>query len=464
MNATIHFLMIQACIGMMAVATYPAFDVHDALAADAAPEMTENAVPEAPTPSTESAPPATSEPDPLEPEESQTEPHPAETHHMLGMTRLNAGDLIGAIEELREALRVQPEFAAARMSLGAALYQIGDLDGAIEAYHSALRTQPDLAHAHVNLATVHIVKREWASARNELQAALQLQPDLVRAHYALGVVRYGLGDRRGAIEAYRAALELKPDYADAHYSLGLLLKLANQEGEAAQEFYAAALAGMPKAQYFLGSAHAAGRGVERDLVVAVQWWFRAAEQHELQAIEALSQLRQSVFTKNKRPAGERDAILQAFSEFRSELWKEYPEFDRQASDCVGAALIQQDRLREALPVLLQEAMALSEPAQAILETLYERGVEGELAPYDERIRTFFKMTAEEGVPRPRLVMARAYAHGLGVQQDVKKAKALLKGESSDEAKALLKDISALQPNNPNNHSSGKSKSASNASP
>jgi tetratricopeptide (TPR) repeat protein len=423
--------------------------------------MTENAAPQAAAPSTESVPAASSEPEPLEPVESQAEPHPAETHHVLGVTRLNAGDLIGAIEELREALRVQPGFTDARMSLGTALYQMGDLDGALEAYQAALRTQPDLVHAHVNLATIHMAKREWASARSELQAALQLQPDLVRAHYALGVVRYGLGDRRGAIEAYRAALELKPDYADAHYNLGLLLKLANQEGEAAQEFYAAALAGMPKAQYFLGSAHASGRGVERDLVVAVQWWFRAAEQHEPQAIEALSQLRQSVFTKNKRPADERDAIIHAFAEFRSELWKEYPEFDRQASDCVGAALIQQDRLREALPVLLQEAMALSEPAQAVLETLYERGVEGELAPYDERIRTFFKMTAEEGVPRPRLVMARAYAHGLGVPQDIKKAKALLKGESSDEAKALLRDISALQPNH---QSSGKSKSASHASP
>lgn len=456
---TMRLLLIHACIGLMAVALHPAFEAHHADAADAPPAIDEHANPEAPSP--DPAPPASSEPEPLEPVGSDAEPHPAETHYVLGVARLNAGDLIGATEELREALRVQPDLVEARMSLGTALYQIGDLDGASEAYHAALRTQPDFVQAHVNLATIHIVKREWAPARNELQVALQLQPDLVRAHYALGVVRYGLGDRRGAIEAYREALQLKPDYADAHYNLGLLLKLANQEGEAAQEFYAAALAGMPKAQYFLGSAHASGRGVERDLIVAVQWWFRAAEQHEPQAMEALSQLRQSIFTKNKRPSGERDAIIQAFAEFRNELWKEYPEFDRQASDCVGAALIQQDRLREALPVLLQEGMALSEPAQAVLETLYERGLEGKLAPYDERIRTFFKMTAEEGVPRARLVMARVYARGLGVQQDVKKAKALLKGDSSDEAKALLREMTALQQNH---QSTGKSKSASNASP
>ena len=459
MKHTIRVLVVHACIGLTTVALPSAYDGHHADAADEPAATHDKADPDVSSP--DPALPASSEPEPLEPIVSDAEPHPAETHHVLGVARLHAGDLVGATEELREALRVQPDLVEARMSLGVALYQLGDLDGASEAYHAALRTQPDLVQAHVNLATIHIVKREWASARNELQAALQLQPDLVRAHYDLGVVRYGLGDRRGAVEAYREALQLKPDYADAHYNLGLLLKLANQEAEAAQEFYAAALAGMAKAQYFLGSAHAAGRGVERDLTVAVQWWFRAAEQHEPQAMEALSQLRQSIFTKNKRPAGERDAIIQAFAEFRNELWKEYPEFDRQASDCVGAALIQQDRLREALPVLLQEGMALSEPAQAVLETLYERGLEGKLAPYDERIRMFFKMTAEEGVPRSRLMMARVYAHGLGVQQDVKKAKALLKGESSDEAKALMREMTALQQNH---QSSGKSKSVSNASP
>lgn len=455
MNRTIQWLTIHACIGIAAVALSPAGEVHGALAAGASPAMTEQADPT----------PASSEPEPLDPEDTTPEPHPAETHYVLGVTRLNAGDVLGAAEELREALGMQPGFVEARISLGIALYQIGDLDGAIEAYRAALRTEPNSVQAHVNLATVYMVKREWASARHELQTAVQLQPDLVRAHYALGIVRYGLGDSRGAIEAYRNALQLKPDYADAHYNLGVLLKLANQDAEAAQEFYAAALAGLPKAQYFLGSAHASGHGVERNLSVAVQWWFRAAEQDEPQAKEALSQLRQSVFTKNKRPAGERDTILQAFAEFRAELWKEYPEFDRQASDCVGAALIQQDRLREALPVLLQEAMALSEPAQAVLATLYERGLEGQFAPYDDRIRTFFKMAAEEGVPRPRLVMARLYAQGLGVPQDIKKAKVLLKGESSDEAKALLREISALQQSQPAiEKANGKSKSALNASP
>lgn len=442
-----------ACFALLYV-----FFLSPAIAADTEPTIPAQTESASDSPPTDPQQGTESEPTPIAPEEVDAEPHPAETHYVLGMSRLNSGDLIGAVEELREALRLHPEFVQARMSLGTALYQLGDLDSAIDSYQAALRSQPDLAQAHINLATIYAIKREWTTARNELHIALKLQPDSVQAQYALGVVRYGLGDRRGAIEAYREALRLKPDYADAHYNLGLLLKLANQDSDAAQEFYAAALAGLPKAQYFLGSAHLSGRGVEKNLSVAVQWLFQAAEQKEPQAKEALSQLRQSIFTKGRRSQSERDAIIQAFADFRATLWNEYPQFDKQASDCVGAALLQQDRPREALSVLIQEASALSEPAQTALESLYEHGLEGELAPFNEEIRIFFKTAADEGVPRPRLVMARFYAQGIGMPKDVKKAKALLKGEPSEEAKALLRNLSEPV------QAAGQSKAALNPSP
>src|SRR5689334_2625033 len=131
MNSTIQLLTVRACIVIMAVTLSPACEVHDALAADNPPAMSEPIEPAA-----EPAPPS-SEPEPLVPDEPAAEPHPAETHYVLGVTRLNAGDVLGATEELREALRVQPDFLEARMSLGTALYQLGDLDGAIEAYQAA---------------------------------------------------------------------------------------------------------------------------------------------------------------------------------------------------------------------------------------------------------------------------------------------------------------------------------------
>ena len=401
------------------------------------------------SPQTEEHPPSSR---PLEPE-------PAETHYMLGEQRFRSGDLIGAVEEFREATRLQPARIEQRLSLGTALYQMGDLEGAIDAYRALLRLQPDLAMGHLSLATAYLVKQDWADARDALTAALRLQPDLTQAHYALGMVRYRLGDRGGAIEAFREALNQKPDFVDAHYHLGLLLQASHQEADAVQEFYIAALAGLPKAQYFLGSAHASGRGVARDLPVAIHWWFLAADQDVGQAKEALSQLRQSAVIKGKRAANDAKAVQQAFADFRKEMWKAYPELTVQPDQSLGDALLKDGHVDDAVPVLLREAYALSPAAELVLETLYEQGLEGSLSPNDPRILEYFRTTSEEGLPGPRLIMARFYVRGQGVPEDLKKAKALLKGNPKEEAKALLREISTKQQNHHNTE-----KSQPNASP
>lgn len=369
----------------------------------------------------------------------------AEAHFTQGVALSVAGDLPGAISEFREALRLQPDFVQARSSLGLAFYLMGDVDSAIDEYRSVLRRQPELAQVHVNLATALMAKREWTAARTELQTALALQQDLVQAHFNLGTVRYTLGDIAGAIEAYRAALRLKPGYADAHYNLGLMLNLTNKDADAVQEFLAAARAGLPKAQYFLGNAYASGLGVEKNLAVAIKWWGRAAEQGMTQASETLVQLRQVVLRNGRPLTDEARTALQAFEGYREGIWQEFPDLSREAAEeSAGAGLLRQGRVGEALHVLIREASALSEPAQNLLETLYEQGIDGQLTANDKRILTYFMTSAAEGLPRPRIALARIYARGLGVPQDLKKARDLLKGNHQEDAKRLLREISIGQ--------------------
>ncbi|MFO0767204.1 MAG: tetratricopeptide repeat protein [Nitrospiraceae bacterium] len=77
---------------------------------------------------------------------------------------------------------------------------------------------------------------------------------------------------QSAIQAYQEALRRKPDFAEAHYRLGLVLKLAGKEKDATQELEAAALAGLAKAQYFLGNAYRSGQGGEEPSHEAITWW------------------------------------------------------------------------------------------------------------------------------------------------------------------------------------------------
>jgi hypothetical protein len=252
-----------------------------------------------------------------------------------------------------------------------------------------------------------------------------------------------MGDVTGALESYRQAVRLKPGYADAHHNLGVLLKLTGKDEEAVQEFLAAAGAGVPQAQYFLGTAYAGGLGVKRNLALAVKWWSQAADQGSDQARDALAHQRQ-VAIKGKS-VDEVRAIQQAFKEYRKELWQEFPDLAGDGEDSLGMRLLRLGRLHEGVVILLREAYALSEPAHVQLETLYEHGAEG-FPKYDQRILSYFKRTATDGHPGSRLMLARIYARGLGVAPELAKASALLNGDSQEDAQRLLQEIVALQRN------------------
>lgn len=328
----------------------------------------------------------------------------ARTELERGQLLLARGETAAAAVALREALRLQPDLVAARATLGQVLYGLGDLDGAVEELRAALQQQPEASEARLALATVLVARQEWPAAREELERVLAAAPDRVAARYTLAVVRYAQGDAAGAIEAYRRVLAAEPAQQDARYNLALVLKLARREAEATPEFVTAAQAGHARAQYFAGAAYADGLGVERSLPTAIAWWFRAAEQGVPQAADALAQLRRTALGRGGRApsAAARQAAEQAFAEYRATLWRDFPDLTVSADEPIGAALLRQGRVPEAVSVLIREASALSQPAAQLLETLYEQGVDGRLAVHDRRILSYLKGAAAEGLrPPPR---------------------------------------------------------------
>ena len=317
-----------------------------------------------------------------------------------GQALIARGEMAADVTALREALRREPDLIQARSSLGLALYGMGDLDAAVEELRATLRRQPDAFTARLTLASALVAKQDWAAARVELEHVLRARPDLGQAHYGLGVVRYAQGDLAGAIEAFRRVLAGDPHHQDARYNLALMLRLAQRNGEATPEFLAAAQAGHARAQYFAGTAYAAGLGVERDLATAITWWFRAAEQGVPQADEALAQLRQVALGRDRRAPADRANVEQAFRDYRAALWRDFPGLAPDGDDTVGGALLRKGRVSEAVPVLIREAAALSEPADRLLERLWTEGVDGLLPAHDARILGYFDRAAAEGLRSP----------------------------------------------------------------
>jgi cytochrome c-type biogenesis protein CcmH/NrfG len=123
----------------------------------------------------------------------------AESHFRQGEVLAHRGDMTGATEEYRTAIRLQPEFAAAHRGLGVVLLDQHDWPG----------------RALMGL-------RDWPGSAAALDRATQLKPDDAEAFSDLGLVRMVQGDPAAAATALRRAIELKPDHADSHHLLEIV--------------------------------------------------------------------------------------------------------------------------------------------------------------------------------------------------------------------------------------------------
>lgn len=389
-----------------------------------------------------SPPPPPEEPKPSEPEAPLVtipeEPRPGPPPS-AALPMLFDGDYLTTVDRLRKELRLDPTSTDVRFALGQALYGLGEVDEALEEFRQVVQERPTSVSARLHLATALMAKRRWKDAQREVTAVLAQDSKIASAHHVLASIRYSQGDVRGAIDAYRAALALAPDSAETHYHLGLVLRLAGRMKEALPELQAAAEAGHPKAQYFLGTAYASGAGPERDLVLAIRWWIAASEHGIPEAQDALSRLRKTAL----KPASSKEPnkTLKAFQSYRQDLWFEFPELAPNGTDeTVGIALLQAFRVTEAVPTLIREATAMGELSERYLAALYEQGLPPLLKAHDPRILRYFEMAANDGAPQARLALARFHALGLGVPADRGKALAIIKGLPSGYAEQFLQDL------------------------
>jgi TPR repeat protein len=349
-------------------------------------------------------------------------------------------DAVGEIRQLRNAIRLTPDRTDLRLQLVDRLLRFGDLDAAIDECRAAITLDRNDAKAHMQLGVLLMARQDWKLAAASLKDAVRLAPALTQAHYNLGSVHYALGNVKAAMQSYRDALTVQPHFPDARYRLALLLKLTNQEREAAQFMEEAAIGGIPQAQYFLGNAYKQGLGVEKNLVHAITWWTKAASLNYQPAAEALSKLRHQTYATDQ-PNRRRQDIADAFRQYRHQLWEEYPHLTRQEPDqSLGIALLGNNQLADGIAILLAETYALSETALAELAQRYEIGADTGLAQYDRRILACFDITAADGFPPARKTLARIYAKGLGVEADRTKARSALKGLPKQDAQKLIDEL------------------------
>ena len=164
------------------------------------------------------------------------EPDYSVLHNNLGVALDKQGQSEEAIRQYREAVRLQPDYALARNNLGAALNKQGQSEEAIRQFQATLRLKPDYAEAHENLGVALEKRGQSEEAIRQYQEAVRWKPDYADAHNNLGAALDDQGRSDEAISHNQAALRLQPDHAEAHNNLGIALGRKGQSDEAIRHF------------------------------------------------------------------------------------------------------------------------------------------------------------------------------------------------------------------------------------
>ena len=141
---------------------------------------------------------------------------------------------IDAEEKLRcydEAIRLDPDFAAAYGNRANILRTQGNLDGALADYGEVIRRCPDDILAHYNRGAALSDKGDLDGSVNDFSEAIRINPAFAPAYVGRGVVlqnrwfkfpftRQAALDYEGALKDFNEAIQVNPEYAAAYLQRG----------------------------------------------------------------------------------------------------------------------------------------------------------------------------------------------------------------------------------------------------
>ncbi len=148
----------------------------------------------------------------------------ASLHHRLGTALAQMGDGGGALQQFREAVRVDPAFVRGYFSLGAMMMSAGRTGEAIAMFKIALAREPDYVEARIALADTLRQARRTEEALAEYRRALDTRPRAAAALFGEALALAGLGRYAEARDRLVQAMSLYP--GDPAFPLALARVLA----------------------------------------------------------------------------------------------------------------------------------------------------------------------------------------------------------------------------------------------
>ncbi|HEV2322805.1 MAG TPA: tetratricopeptide repeat protein [Terracidiphilus sp.] len=156
---------------------------------------------------------------------------------------LQSGKAAEAAQIYRHMLEEKPDNAWTAYNLALALEAAGDMKGAEDTLRNAIRIDPTRAKIQAELGRLYLSQGDSQAAQQWLESAVHLDPELAEARSNLATVYTRKGDLVSAEKLVRQSLEDNPNDIEDHLNLGLILVQQNRKADAERELQKAAALG-----------------------------------------------------------------------------------------------------------------------------------------------------------------------------------------------------------------------------
>jgi tetratricopeptide (TPR) repeat protein len=163
-------------------------------------------------------------------------PEEAATCYKEAVKLSGAGDRNKAIEQLKKALSIYPEFMLARNELGVQYLRLRQPEKAADSLLAALKIAPDAFAPQLNYGIALVRLKKYDAASVSLKKAVDEDGSSAAAHLYLGQALIGLADYNNARIHLVRAIEIGGDDGiESHRYLAAVYIETGQKAEAARE-------------------------------------------------------------------------------------------------------------------------------------------------------------------------------------------------------------------------------------
>src|ERR1700681_496098 len=141
----------------------------------------------------------------------------------LAVAYSSSGDVAKAVKLLAQLVQQNPSLSDRHARLGLAYTQQSQFRQAVDEFREALRLDPSNDVTRLSYVKALIILAEFQTALPEIQNYFRRKPHDFDALYLMGVVDRGLGDYAAAEPLLGHAVALNPNHYDSRYSLGFVL-------------------------------------------------------------------------------------------------------------------------------------------------------------------------------------------------------------------------------------------------